>query len=89
MWSQSTAGGYSQTASVNQQQQQVVDESMLTAEQREVVNTVLNVGQTLKVVAYAGTGKTATLRAYATRNPHLRTVYLAVSTSSSTRKFSP
>ncbi|CAM9971639.1 unnamed protein product, partial [Scytosiphon promiscuus] len=83
VWSQSTTGG-SQTASTNpqqQQQQQAVDESMLTAEQREVVNAVLDVGQTLKVVAYAGTGKTVTLRAFAMRNPHLRTVYLAFNRS--------
>lgn len=56
-----------------------VDESMLTSEQREVVDTEVDVGQTLTIVAYAGTGKTFTLRAVAQRNPTLRILYAAVS----------
>ncbi|CBJ29784.1 superfamily I DNA/RNA helicase-like protein [Ectocarpus siliculosus] len=58
-----------------------VDESMLTSEQREVVDTEVDVGQTLTIVAYAGTGKTFTLRAVAQRNPTLKILYAAFNRS--------
>ena len=55
-----------------------VDDSMLTNQQRVVVNIKMGVGETLVVVAYAGTGKTATLKAFALRNPGLKILYVAV-----------
>ncbi|CAN0146382.1 unnamed protein product, partial [Ectocarpus fasciculatus] len=58
-----------------------VDESMLTSEQREVVDTKVGVGQALTIVAYAGTGKTFTLRAIAQRNPTLHILYAAFNKS--------
>ena len=57
----------------------LVDLSTLTNEQRLVVNAQLEIGQTLKVVAYAGTGKTVTLRAFAQTHPELKILYVAVS----------
>lgn len=43
-----------------------------------MVNTDLAVGETLRVVAYAGTGKTHTLRAYAQEHSDLVILYVAV-----------
>lgn len=54
---------------------------MLTPEQRAVVETELQAGESLKVVAYAGTGKTLSLKMWAYVRPHLRILYLAVSLS--------
>lgn len=51
---------------------------MLTNQQRAVVNAKIDVGQTLAVRAYAGTGKTATLKAFAKKNPRLNMLYVAV-----------
>jgi len=51
---------------------------MLTNQQRAVVNTKMEVGQTLVIRAYAGTGKTATLKAFAEKNPGLIILYVAV-----------
>lgn len=56
----------------------LVDLSTLTNEQRLVANAQLEKGQTLKVVAYAGTGKTVTLRAFAQTHPEFRILYVAV-----------
>ena len=52
----------------------------LTAEQKEIVATSLAPGECLKVVAYAGTGKTTTLEYYANAHPE-PTLYLAFNKS--------
>lgn len=51
----------------------------LTAEQRSIVLADVNPGEVLTVLAFAGTGKTTCLRAYAQARPHLRVLYLTVS----------
>lgn len=48
-----------------------------TAEQQAVVDLDLEPGEAAKVSAYAGTGKTSTLIAYAAAHPGDRTLYLA------------
>ena len=55
-----------------------------TEEQNEVINTVLKAGEALKVVAYAGTGKTATLREYAMVNSMDQILYCAFNKSTQT-----
>jgi F-box protein, helicase, 18 len=52
----------------------------LTAEQKEIVATSVAPGECLKVVAYAGTGKTTTLEYYANAHPE-PTLYLAFNKS--------
>lgn len=52
-------------------------ESGLTAEQAAVVETDLQPGDLVKVQAYAGTGKTRCLRAYAESRPNTRFLYVA------------
>ena len=54
-------------------------EACLTPEQQAVVETNVRAGEILKVVAFAGTGKTTCLREWAARRPHLRILYAAVS----------
>lgn len=51
----------------------------LTPEQQAVVDTDVRGGQILKVIAFAGTGKTTSLRAWAEKRPYLRILYIAVS----------
>jgi F-box DNA helicase 1 len=53
----------------------------LTPEQKSVVGCDLAPGEILKVLAFAGTGKTATLAAYAMARPRLRFLYLAFNKS--------
>ncbi|CAM9469278.1 unnamed protein product [Choristocarpus tenellus] len=53
----------------------------LTSEQRRIVLTNLKPGEVLSVVAFAGTGKTTCLRAYAMARPHLKVLYLAFNVS--------
>lgn len=53
----------------------------LTTEQRRIVDCDLLPGQSLKVVAFAGTGKTTTLAAYASARPDLRFLYIAFNKS--------
>lgn len=51
----------------------------LTAEQRSIVLADVKAGGVLTVLAFAGTGKTTCLRAYAQARPHLKILYLTVS----------
>ncbi|MBF0398206.1 MAG: ATP-dependent helicase [Desulfobacterales bacterium] len=53
----------------------------LTEEQKNIITTDLNRGEILKVVAFAGTGKTTTLIQYAKYRPHLRFLYVAFNKS--------
>ncbi|MFN2358213.1 MAG: UvrD-helicase domain-containing protein, partial [Desulfotignum sp.] len=53
----------------------------ITSEQQRIINTDLAPGRVLKVLAFAGTGKTTTLVAYAEKRPHLRFLYLAFNKS--------
>jgi F-box protein 18 (helicase) len=53
----------------------------LTEEQKQIVVCDLAPGESLKVVAFAGTGKTSTLVEYAFARPHLRFLYLAFNKS--------
>lgn len=52
--------------------------SRLTAEQRSIALADVRPGEVLTVLAFAGTGKTTCLRAYAQARPHLRILYLTV-----------
>ena len=53
----------------------------LTDEQKQIVACDLLPGESLKVVAFAGTGKTSTLVEYARARPDLRFLYLAFNKS--------
>lgn len=53
--------------------------SKLTPEQQAVVNTSVFPGYLLKVVAFAGTGKTLCLRAWAQLHPNVNILYITVS----------
>ena len=53
----------------------------LTNEQQAIVACDLQPGQTLKIMAFAGTGKTSTLVAYARARPGLRFLYVAFNKS--------
>lgn len=53
----------------------------LTPEQREIVDFPLRHGEILKVVAFAGTGKTTTLDHFARARPSLRLLYVAFNKS--------
>ncbi|CAM9971552.1 unnamed protein product, partial [Laminaria digitata] len=55
--------------------------SSLTAEQRAIVLSDVKAGEVLTVLAFAGTGKTTCLRAYAQARPHLRILYLTFNVS--------
>lgn len=55
--------------------------AQLTREQQAVAACNLAPGQVLKVMAFAGTGKTTTLKAFAEARPHLRFLYLAFNKS--------
>lgn len=52
-----------------------------TAEQQQIIDTDPVPGQILKILAFAGTGKTTTLVAYARKRPGLRFLYLAFNKS--------
>ncbi|EPQ30991.1 uncharacterized protein PFL1_01180 [Pseudozyma flocculosa PF-1] len=52
----------------------------LTDEQSRFVNRDVRVGDLIKVQAFAGTGKTRSLVAYATARPHQRFLYIAFNT---------
>ncbi|XP_073445163.1 F-box DNA helicase 1 isoform X2 [Dendrobates tinctorius] len=47
----------------------------LTNEQRQIVNHDIQEGHVVKIMAFAGTGKTSTLIKYAERRPHMRFLY--------------
>jgi len=49
----------------------------LTREQQAIVNCDLKPGETLKIMAFAGTGKTTTLESYTRNRPNLRFLYIA------------
>ncbi|CAM9340718.1 unnamed protein product, partial [Scytosiphon promiscuus] len=53
----------------------------LTAEQRSIVLADVKAGGVLTVLAFAGTGKTTCLRAYAQARPHLKILYLTFNVS--------
>ncbi len=53
----------------------------LTAEQQLIINAVPTVENPLKVTAFAGTGKTFTLKQYALARPHQRMLYVAFNKS--------
>ena len=53
----------------------------LTDEQKEIVARDLRSGEILKIMAFAGTGKTSTLVDYTRSRPHLRFLYLAFNKS--------
>ncbi|WDP89361.1 MAG: ATP-dependent helicase [Desulfobacter sp.] len=64
----------------------------LTQEQRAIADCDLAPGETLKIMAFAGTGKTTTLEAYTRKRPDLRFLYVAFNKSVQTeaaRKFPP
>ncbi|XP_056429197.1 F-box DNA helicase 1 isoform X2 [Hyla sarda] len=47
----------------------------LTNEQQQIINHDIQDGQVVKIMAFAGTGKTSTLIKYAESRPHLRFLY--------------
>jgi len=53
----------------------------LTKEQNKIVNCDLNSGESLKVIAFAGTGKTSTLVEYTRARPGMRFLYVAFNKS--------
>jgi F-box protein 18 (helicase) len=53
----------------------------LTLEQSEIVRTDLKPGEILKIIAFAGTGKTTTLFEYTKERPKLRFLYVAFNKS--------
>lgn len=53
----------------------------MTQEQEKILNMDLQPGQTLKIMAFAGTGKTTTLEAYTRKRPQLRFLYIAFNKS--------
>lgn len=57
------------------------DGPRLTEEQQAIAACDLRPGQVLKILAFAGTGKTSTLVAYARKRPGLRFLYLAFNKS--------
>ena len=52
-----------------------------TEEQRAIIHSDLSPGETLKIMAFAGTGKTSTLVAYARARPGMRFLYVAFNKS--------
>ncbi len=53
----------------------------LTKEQKEIINCTLLPEETLKVLAFAGTGKTTTLVEYTKKRPGMRFLYIAFNKS--------
>ena len=53
----------------------------LTNEQKAIVNYDLNDTDVLKVIAFAGTGKTTTLFEYTKARPHINFLYIAFNKS--------
>ncbi|XP_078533407.1 F-box DNA helicase 1 isoform X2 [Lissotriton helveticus] len=53
----------------------------LTHEQRQILNHDIAPGQVVKIMAFAGTGKTSTLIKYAERRPHLQFLYVTFNKS--------
>ena len=62
----------------------------ITSEQKEIINADLLPGDTLKIMAFAGTGKTTTLVEYTKKRPKMRFLYIAFNKSvqlEATQKF--
>ncbi|KAJ8411248.1 hypothetical protein AAFF_G00172540 [Aldrovandia affinis] len=55
-----------------------------THEQQQILNHDIQPGHVVKVMAFAGTGKTSTLVKYAQQRPHLRFLYVAFNKSTAT-----
>ncbi|KAJ8373950.1 hypothetical protein SKAU_G00045300 [Synaphobranchus kaupii] len=53
----------------------------VTHEQQQILNHDIQPGQIVKIMAFAGTGKTSTLVKYAQQRPHLRFLYVAFNKS--------
>jgi F-box DNA helicase 1 len=53
----------------------------LTSEQNKIISCDLNPGESLKVIAFAGTGKTSTLVEYTRTRPMMRFLYIAFNKS--------
>jgi len=53
----------------------------ITNEQKEIINADLSPGETLKIMAFAGTGKTTTLVEYTKKRPGMRFLYIAFNKS--------
>ncbi|KAM3924349.1 F-box DNA helicase 1 isoform 2-T2 [Leptodactylus fuscus] len=53
----------------------------LTNEQQQIINHDIQEGQVVKIMAFAGTGKTSTLIKYAEKRPHLRFLYVTFNKS--------
>ncbi|MCG8566540.1 MAG: UvrD-helicase domain-containing protein [Desulfobacterales bacterium] len=53
----------------------------ITEEQNNIIDCDLEPGQILKVMAFAGTGKTTTLVEYARKRPHIQFLYIAFNKS--------
>ncbi|XP_066448213.1 F-box DNA helicase 1 isoform X2 [Eleutherodactylus coqui] len=52
-----------------------------TNEQQQIINHDIQEGQVVKIMAFAGTGKTSTLIKYAEKRPHLRFLYVTFNKS--------
>jgi len=52
-----------------------------TGEQKKIIHTDLLPGETLKIMAFAGTGKTTTLVEYTKKRPNMRFLYIAFNKS--------
>ena len=48
----------------------------ITSEQKEIIDGDLLPGETLKIMAFAGTGKTTTLVEYTKKRPGMRFLYI-------------
>jgi len=62
----------------------------ITKEQKEIINCEVLPGETLKIMAFAGTGKTTTLVEYTRKRPGIRFLYIAFNKSvqlEASRKF--
>ena len=57
----------------------------LTNEQKEIIKTNINKDDILKIIAFAGTGKTFTLTEYAKARPFTRFLYVAFNKSAAAR----
>ncbi len=53
----------------------------ITREQKQIIDCDLSAGQTLKVIAFAGTGKTTTLVEYTKARPDMKFLYVAFNKS--------
>lgn len=78
-WRATTQRDYGCSQSQSSASRHHVDLSDLTPEQQAVVNAGVFPGYLLRVVAFAGTGKTLCLRAWAQLRPYTRILYISVS----------